>query len=68
MFVYHFVYPDLGCEIFFQKEEATEKGRVDFGKKRLRQHLRNLVLCFEELFMQSLSAFLLFFSDKKRIA
>ena len=67
MFVYHFVYPDLGFEIFFQKEEATEKGRFDFGKKRLR-HLRNLILCFEELFMQSLSAFLLFFSDKKRIA
>ena len=30
MFVYHFVNPDLRIEKFFEKEEATENGRVDF--------------------------------------
>lgn len=30
MLVYHFINPDLGFEIFFQKEGATEKGDVGF--------------------------------------
>lgn len=30
MFVTHFADPDLMVEIFFKKEEATEKGKVDF--------------------------------------
>ena len=30
-FVYHFVYPDLRVEIFFEKDEATVKEGVAFG-------------------------------------
>ena len=41
--VYHFADPDLGVEIFCKKEEATEKGCVDFLNKVLR-HLCTLVL------------------------
>ena len=32
MFVYHSVDPSLGVEIFFEKERATENGRVDFER------------------------------------
>ena len=30
MFVYHFVYPNLNVEIFFEKEGTTENRGVDF--------------------------------------
>ena len=30
MFVYHFIDPDLGVEIPFKKDGATEKGSIDF--------------------------------------
>ena len=30
MFVYHFVYPDLRVEIYFEKEGSAENGGVDF--------------------------------------
>ena len=29
MFVYHFIDPDLGVEVFFEKEEVTEQEIVD---------------------------------------
>ena len=63
MFVYHFVDPDLRVETFFKKDEAAENGGIDF--KRGYRHLCTLILKVEENFMQSLSALLLFFGDKK---
>ena len=30
MFIYHFVDPYILVEIFIEKEEATEKGGIDF--------------------------------------
>ena len=29
-FVYHFVYPDLGIYIVFEKQETTEKEGIEF--------------------------------------
>ena len=31
MFIYDFVDPDLGVEIFFEKEDVAEQGIVDFA-------------------------------------
>ena len=30
MLIYHFIDPDLGVEVFFEKEEVTEQEIVDF--------------------------------------
>ena len=48
-FVYHFIDPDLGVEIFFEKAGTREKGEL--------RHLCKLVLGVEEKFTQNLSAF-----------
>ena len=63
MLDYHFIDPDLRVEIFFGKDGAPENGSFDFeiGDR----HFCSLVLEVEENFMQSLSAFLLFFGGKK---
>ena len=64
MFIYHFVDPDLRVETFFEKDEAAETGGVHFEIGDIGTSAQ-LVFKVEENLMQILSAFFLFFGDKK---
>ena len=64
-YVYHFVDPDLGVEMFCEKEGATDKVVMILKWGGGLRHLYTLVLGVEENFIQSQPAFLLFFGDKK---
>ena len=61
-FVYLFAESGLGVEIFFKKEGATEKWDIDFD---IGGACCTLLLEAGENFMQSLSAFLLFYGIRK---
>ena len=65
MFIYHFIDPDLRVETIFEKDEAKENGGVDCEIALVHKYLYTLVLKVKENLMQSLSALLLFFGDKK---
>ena len=64
MFVYHFVDPGVRVETFFEKDEAAENDGRWFWNRGYSK-LCTLLFKAEENFMQSLSAFLLLFDDKK---
>ena len=61
--VYQFVGPDLSIEIFFEKEGQQNMGTLIF-KQGIERPLHTRI-GVEQNFMQSPSAFLLFFGDKK---
>ena len=65
MFIYHFIDPDLRVETIFEKDESTENGGVDCEIALVHKYLHTRVLKVEENLMQSLSALLLVFGDKK---
>ena len=65
MSIYHFIDPNLRVETIFEKDEAKENGGVDCKIALVHKYLYTLVLKVEENLMQSLSALLLFFGDKK---
>ena len=67
MFVYEFVYRDLGVEIFLKKWRATKKKGALILKQEIETYLHTCI-GFGENFMQSLSIFLLFFWWQQKIA
>ena len=64
MFVYHFVDPDLGVEIFFKKERTTEKVCVDF-EIRVSDTCAHLYCRWREFHAESVWFYIVFLVIKK---
>ena len=65
-FIYHFVDPDLGVEVFFEKEGVTEKGGVDFEIRDWGNFAHLVVLGLKKISCRACLLFnFIFFGDKK---